>query len=190
MYKPEELRAIIYNLNDTITDNYSYVNFYDHSLGNPVAWTWSISDGTPSTFVQDHINHQFVAKGDYQVELKVENSSGCLDSTQKTIRVIEEHTLYVPNAFTPDLDGRNDVFRVQHHALREETYNIAIFDRLGSLVHSSNNPDDEWDGTNDFTGNKLGTGVFTYYISYQDWDGWKYDHTNCQNCTGTVTLIR
>ena len=68
------------------------------------------------------MNHHFVAKGDYQVELKVENSNGCLDSTQKTIRVIEEHTLYIPNAFTPDLDGRNDVFRVQHHALREDTY--------------------------------------------------------------------
>tara|TARA_B100000900_G_scaffold415719_1_gene446845 strand:+ start:174 stop:2894 length:2721 start_codon:yes stop_codon:yes gene_type:complete len=190
MYKPEELKAIIYNLNDTITDNYPYVNFYDHSLGNPVAWVWSISDGTPNTYAQDHINHHFVAKGDYQVELKVENNSGCLDSTQKTIRVIEEHTLYVPNAFTPDLDGRNDVFRVQHHALREDTYHIAIYDRLGSLVHSSNDPNDEWDGTNDFTGNKLGTGVFTYYVSYQDWDGWKYDHTNCENCTGTITLIR
>ena len=96
MYKPEELKAIIYNLNDTITDNYPYVNFYDHSLGNPVAWTWSISDGTPNSYAQDHMNHYFVAKGDYQVELKVENSSGCLDSTQKTIRVIEEHTLLYP----------------------------------------------------------------------------------------------
>lgn len=188
--KPEELRAIIYNLNDTITDNYPFVNFYDHSLGNPVAWTWSISDGTPSTYAQDHMNHHFLAKGDYQVELKVENSSGCLDSIQKTIRVIEEHTLYIPNAFTPDLDGRNDIFRVQHHALREDTYSIAIYDRYGSLVHTSNNPNGEWDGTNDFTGNKLMTGVYTYYISYQDWDGWKYDHTNCENCTGTVTLIR
>ena len=75
--------------------------------------------------------------------------------------------MYVPNAFTPDLDGRNDVFRVQHHALREDTYHIAIYDRLGSLVHNSNDPNDEWDGTNDFTGNKLGTGVFTYYISYK-----------------------
>ena len=105
-----------------------------------------------------------------------------MDSTQKTIRVIEEHTLYVPNVFTPDLDGRNDVFRVQHHALREETYHIVIFDRLGSLVHSSYDPDDEWDGTNDFTGNKLGTGVsLTTSATKTRW--LKYDHTNCQNCT-------
>ena len=53
MYKPEELRAIIYNLNDTITDNYPYVNFYDHSLGT-VAWTWSISDGTQVILSRPH----------------------------------------------------------------------------------------------------------------------------------------
>ena len=88
------------------------------------------------------------------------------------------------------MDGRNDIFKVQHHALREDTYQIAIYDRFGSLVYTSQDPNSEWDGTNDFSGKKLTSGAYTYYISYQDWDGWKYDHTNCENCTGTVTLIR
>ena len=110
---------MIYNLNDTITDNYPIVNFHDRSIGNPVAWIWSISDGTTDTYAQDKLDHQFLYKGDYIVNLKVQNSYGCVDSTSKIIRVIEEHTLYVPNAFTPDLDGRNDIFKVQHHALRK-----------------------------------------------------------------------
>ncbi len=190
LFRPEELKAIIYNLNDTITDNYPIVNFHDRSIGNPVAWIWSISDGTTDTYAQDKLDHHFLYKGDYIVNLKVENSFGCVDSTSKIIRVIEEHTLYVPNAFTPDLDGRNDIFKVQHHALREDTYQIAIYDRFGSLVYTSQDPNSEWDGTNDFSGKKLTSGAYTYYISYQDWDGWKYDHTNCENCTGTVTLIR
>lgn len=190
LQKPPVLEAIIYNLDDTLSYHYPYANFYDYSRGNPTTWVWSFSEGIPDTYAKDHLNHFYPEMGEYIVSLLVENATGCKDSTSKLIRVIDEHTLYVPNAFTPDLDGKNDRFRVQHHALREDTYRIDIYDRLGSLVHTSNDANGEWDGTNDFTGNKLITGVYTYYISYQDWDGWKYDHTNCENCTGTVTLIR
>ena len=189
LQKPEELVAIIYNLNDTITDNYSYINFWDRSLGEPIMWTWSFTDGSPEVYSQNH-THYFSSIGDFTVELKIEDINGCIDSTTKLIKVIDEHTLYVPNAFTPDLDGKNDVFTIYHHGLREETWRFEVYDRFGSLIYASENPNESWDGTNKFSNQKIMTGVYTYYLSYQDWDGWIYDHTNCEICSGTITLIR
>ena len=88
---------------------------------------------------------------DSNLELKIEDINGCVDSTTKLIKVIDEHTLYVPNAFTPDLDGKNDVFTIYHHGLREETWRFEVYDRFGSLIYSSENPNESWDGTNKFS---------------------------------------
>ena len=40
------------------------------------------------------------------------------------------------------------------------------------------------------TGNPLITGTYTYVLSYQDFEYRIYDHTNCENCSGTITLVR
>ena len=71
-----------------------------------------------------------------------------------------------------------------------ETFSASIFDRYGSLVFQSNNPDMSWDGTNIKTGNPLITGTYSYVLSYQDFEHRIYDHTNCENCSGTITLVR
>ena len=112
------------------------------------------------------------------------------DTTYGAIKLKDEHTLFVPNAFTPDLDGHNDVFLIRHKAIKEGTFKMDIYDRLGSVIHSTNDPNSVWDGTNDFTGNEIMQGVYTYRITYQDFENWIYDHTNCENCQGTITLIR
>ena len=102
----------------------------------------------------------------------------------------EEHTLYVPSSFTPDNDGNNDIFRVFHHAMREETFSMTIFDRYGSIIFQTDNPNVEWDGRNMFTSNEVMTGTYTYTLKYQDFENRIYDHTNCENCSGTITLLR
>ena len=114
----------------------------------------------------------------------------CKDSIYGTLAIKEEHTLFVPNGFTPDLDGNNDTFKIFHHAMKTETFSISIFDRYGSLVFQSNDPDMAWDGTNIRTGRPLITGTYSYVLSYQDFEYRIYDHTNCENCTGTITLVR
>ena len=45
--------------------------------------------------------------------------------------------MYIPNAFTTDHDGVNDVFCLQHHGVREETFNFNIYDRLSNLVYAT-----------------------------------------------------
>ena len=182
-------------LDDTVTTNYPIINIYDNSEGNVVEWQWELSNGFTANS-QDVLNLDLSVDLDssgikyYDLKLVVTDEFMCKDSIYGTLAIKEEHTLFVPNGFTPDLDGNNDTFKVFHHAMRTETFSIAIFDRYGSMVFQSNDPDMAWDGTNMRTGNPLITGTYSYVLSYQDFEYRIYDHTNCENCTGTITLVR
>jgi gliding motility-associated-like protein len=71
--------------------------------------------------------------------------------------------LLLPNAFTPNGDGRNDTFRPLH-ACEMTNFEMQIYDRLGELVFRSLNPDQAWDGT--YHGRKVSTGAFVWMASY------------------------
>ena len=50
--------------------------------------------------------------------------------------------MYIPNSFTPDLDGKNDNFCISYHGLREETFTFNLYSRFSELVYSTNNIQD------------------------------------------------
>lgn len=182
-------------LNDTVTVNYPYVNLFDESEGNIIAWDWELSNGFTSNS-QNIYNLDLSTDLDsvgikyYDLKLVVTDEFMCKDSTYGRLAIKNEHTLFIPTGFTPDFDGNNDVFKIYHHAMRTETFSISIFDRYGSVIFQTNNPDVDWDGKNMFTGNEVKTGSYSYVLSYQDFEYRIYDHTNCENCSGTITLVR
>ena len=55
----------------------------------------------------------------YQITLIVEDNQGCVDTTQKLVTITDEHWLYIPNSFTPDLDGVNDKFCIEFNGIRK-----------------------------------------------------------------------
>ena len=193
--EPPVVIADYWVMNDTVTINYPFVNLYDRSKGNIVDWQWELSNGFYASS-QDIFNLDLSTNFDstgikyFDLKLVVTDEFMCQDSTFGKLAIKDEHTLYVPNSFTPDLDGNNDIFRIYHKSMKTETFSIKIFDRFGSVIFQSNNPDVEWDGTNMFTSSKIITGTYTYLIKYQDFEGRIYDHTNCENCSGTITLLR
>ena len=63
--------------------------------------------------------------------------------------------LFVPNVFSPNQDGRNDVFKPRGTNLFE--YNLRIYDRWGNLVFEADDIEDGWDGT--FNGEPMNSGV-------------------------------
>ena len=71
--------------------------------------------------------------------------------------------LLLPNAFTPDGDGRNDSFRPLH-ACEMTEFQMVIYDRLGEMVYRSNSPDTGWDGT--FRGSRVPSGSFIWMVHY------------------------
>lgn len=88
-----------------------------------------------------------------------------------------------PKVFTPNSDGNNDVFALNHQCTFSE-YNFEIFDRWGKKVFQSNNEADTWDGT--LNGTKLDEGVYFWvlrYVSFFDKSAQK------SSAKGTITLL-
>jgi gliding motility-associated-like protein len=88
--------------------------------------------------------------------------------------------IYVPNAFTPNGDGLNDLFKVQLFC-NPSDFSVQIFDRWGKKVFESHNTGTGWDGT--YLGNKMSPDVYVYFISYKT-------SSNIKTESGTVALIR
>jgi gliding motility-associated-like protein len=93
-------------------------------------------------------------------------SSGCSDNDCVTVTVeIPCNTnkdLGVPNAFSPNNDGNNDLFCLQGWSACMDDFSILIYDRWGEKVYEGNEADFCWDGT--FRGKILDPAVFVYFI--------------------------
>jgi gliding motility-associated-like protein len=78
----------------------------------------------------------------------------------------EDHTYFVPNAFTPNGDGINDIFQPLGNAIEAETYNLIIFDRWGNELLNTKDRSAGWDGT--VGGLAAPNGVYVFRADLQD----------------------
>jgi gliding motility-associated-like protein len=92
----------------------------------------------------------------------------------------------LPNIFTPDGDGHNDVFKAFPHDY-SGVFRIKIFNRWGNIVFESTNPDFEWDGTNQTTRQPVPTGTYFYVAELGIPGG---EGQNTKKLSGSVTLLR
>jgi gliding motility-associated-like protein len=121
--------------------------------------------------------------GTYEVSLYVENQYGCADSTSQFIVIEGIFTLYVPNAFTPDGDGLNELFMPMGEGAEVDNFKFLIYDRWGELIFTATEPGVGWDGT--FRNFPAKTDVYVWKIYATDrFTGQKLQFD------GHVTLIR
>ena len=124
---------------------YSEVAFDNSSFG-AVAYNWIFNQTETSTEIEP--TYTFPAEiGFYDVCLIAISSDGCRDTSCSIIEITDELTLYVPNSFTPNADGVNDVFVPITKGFTTEDYEFSIYDRWGQLIHQTNSPNQGWDGT-------------------------------------------
>lgn len=106
---------------------------------------------------------------------------GCFSEDTVHVIVVQDcGEMYVPNAFSPNGDGANDVLYVRGQCL--ETLTFMVFNRWGQKVFETTDKNIGWDGT--FKGDLMNTGVFVYRLEGKDYDGKGY------SMKGNVTLIR
>ena len=74
------------------------------------------------------------------------NEFGCADTAEKMIRINADYIMYIPNTFTPNGDGLNDIFIPKGYGIDVTNYKFWIFDRWGDLIFQSSNPSIGWDG--------------------------------------------
>jgi gliding motility-associated-like protein len=142
------------------------VTFSDASSGEPVSWEWQFGqEGILGSSTGQNTAFSFPGlAGFYPVQLTVSNESGCTDSTTALVEIVEFFSIYIPNAFTPDGDGINDVLQVQSTGLDESAFEIDVFDRWGGKVFSSTDPDQPWLGNRNGGEYFLPDGVYAYRV--------------------------
>ncbi|MFH0894795.1 MAG: PKD domain-containing protein [Bacteroidota bacterium] len=138
------------------------IDFSYTQVGNVTDQTWIISDGTYSS--DQTFAHTFQDTGIFVVTLIVTNQYGCVDTVRDVVWVRSDYTLYVPNCFTPDIDGINDVFMAYGQGILD--FELDIFDRWGEQVFHSKDINHGWDGT--FKGTLCKEDIYIYRILYTD----------------------
>ncbi|MBI1225042.1 MAG: T9SS type B sorting domain-containing protein [Bacteroidetes bacterium] len=157
-----------------VTADFSYgqacledgVEFRAQDAGLAASYDWDFGDGTTSA--KQNPVHVYTDTGVYKVRLVVIKNC-CSDTLASTISVqfCAANDFYLPNAFSPNGDGINDVFQVFGNTI--SALGLAVYDRWGERVFESNDPVQGWDGS--FRGKEMDSGVFAYEISLVFRDG-------------------
>jgi gliding motility-associated-like protein len=165
----------------------STVQFINESEGG-VEFYWLFD--TINQLGEAHVENPFFVFPDqlpqeYFNRLSVTNEYGCNDIITKMLVIEEDLTLYVPNSFSPNGDGKNDLFYVEGLELDPVFFQLEIYDRWGNLVFQSNNIHEKWNGSVNGGEYYSQPGVFVYNLSYKI-----SNSTEKQNVKGMITLIR
>ena len=114
--------------------------------------------------------------------LQLSNSFGC-KGKESFITVDKQCTtaIYFPNAFSPNSDNNNDIFKPGVYGVIEY-YHLQVYNRYGEKVFESNDWKKGWDGS--FNGKKQGIGAYIWFCSY------KLKTLGAETQKGTVLLLR
>lgn len=116
--------------------------------------------------------------------VSVTDNDGCMIFETYEVKTAEapciKPHIFIPNGFSPDGDGENDILFVRGKGI--ENFILTIYDRWGGKVFETTNLDIGWDGT--YKSERLNTAVFVYYITGMFEDGTQI------NEKGNITLLR
>ena len=119
-----------------------YIGITESSVG-AVTWFWDFGDGTTSNS-PDPEYHMYKDTTIFEMKLTVANELNCKDSITRLVDITQPLLLYIPDAFTPNGDGLNDVFLPQGEGVK--TYKFSVFDRWGNLIFFTDDINKGWDG--------------------------------------------
>ncbi|HMU18376.1 MAG TPA: PKD domain-containing protein [Bacteroidia bacterium] len=157
-----------------------WFEFRNQSIGAST-YLWDFGDQrTTST----ELNPMYVYgdTGAYQIILAATSEHQCSDTAYGEVHVSGAVTVYIPNAFTPNSDGRNELFSVSGVGYTE--LQMIIFDRWGNILFNQTSSNPGWDGMNMFNNSKCQQGVYVYKVIV------KNIFNKQQEFKGTVSLLR
>lgn len=154
-------------------------NFLDSSTAPPLTWYWMFGDGGTDTI--QNPSHNYLAAGTYTVTQIVTSQYGCIDTITKVITVNEG--VIIPNVFTPDANGFNDVWYIPNSGVKEFT--VTIYDRWGAKVWGTTADEIRWDGRT-LSGQMLSNGTYYYVLSFVFI---RSSGEETKNLNGYVTLL-
>lgn len=158
------------------------VTFTDESTGLVDQWNWTVGNLVNTT--QQNFSYTFADTGSYPVTLIVTNIHGCLDTVQGNVFIAPVVMFYAPNAFTPNSNANNDVFKVYGDGIDKSTFEMSIFNRWGQRIFKTNNYDEGWNGGVGNKGEPVEIDVYVWKVTFKDFAGMPREYI------GHVTLIK
>lgn len=160
--------------------------FVELAAPNEVSYAWDFFAFGTSDEIEPEVTFPNDIGRFYPVQLLVRNVLGCADSALINVHVEDEFMVYVPNTFTPNGDGLNDVFQVQGNDVSPDEYRLVIFDRWGKEVFLSTDREAVWHGAKGLgEGDALPEGVYTWRLNVRS-----LQTLQKRIITGHVTLLR
>lgn len=109
-------------------------------IGNDVLWSPPLSLDNPRSY-----SPVFISDAGQQYTITLKTSSGCTTVDTQLVKINKGIVIYVPNSFTPNNDGLNDMLRPFMIGIKELAY-FKIFNRWGQLIYQTSNMQEGWDG--------------------------------------------
>ncbi|TND09335.1 MAG: PKD domain-containing protein [Bacteroidetes bacterium] len=121
-----------------------FVTFADATNGADTCY-WDFGDGNLQTVIGcSNVAHNYPDTGTYHVMQIVVNQWGCRDTIYGDVVIFPFSTIYIPNTFTPNGNGTNDVFKPTGEYMSD--FQMLIYDRWGNQIFKSNDMNWGWDG--------------------------------------------
>lgn len=157
------------------------VYFTDKSTG-AISWYWAFGDLNNSSSSAQHPSFTYSDSGMYNVMLVVVNQFGCVDTTYKSLLIQPEFTFYIPNTFTPNGDGVNELFFPKASSINFSDFDFYIFDRWGNQIFHTTDFNKGWDGK--LNGRTVQQDTYVWRVKTADLYGNKLEYT------GHVNVVR
>ncbi|CAN5891280.1 hypothetical protein BH11BAC7_BH11BAC7_06550 [soil metagenome] len=159
------------------------IYFTDESSG-ATAWEWNFGDVPNSSSSLQNPVFEYPDSGCYYVQQIVTSPNNCRDTTETLVCIQPDWSLYIPNAFTPDKDGLNDIFLPLGVGIDNTGFEMWIFDRWGNLIFYTNDMYHGWDGKAKGGSEFAQVDTYVYKIKCKDVVGAAHKYI------GKVSLVR
>ncbi|MBK6378615.1 MAG: gliding motility-associated C-terminal domain-containing protein [Chitinophagaceae bacterium] len=163
--------------NDTITASGRPLQL---QASGGISYEWTPATGLNDPFIANPVA-TLTGTQMYTYVVRAYTPLGCQSFDTIKIQVYQAPEIYLPNAFTPNGNGINDLYRGLPVGIKEFRY-LKIFNRFGQQIFYSTDVNKGWDGT--FKGKAQSSGVYVVIASGVDYRGLVVDRQ------GTVMLIR
>lgn len=173
-----------FTVNPEIANELDGLIFFNNVSIGASLWHWNFGDeGSINNDVYTfNPTHVYSDTGTFYITLVAITEHGCTDTTVHHVIIEPNISFYVPNAFTPNADTKNSVFRSYGEGIDLNSFEMRIFDRWGTLLYYTRDMEQGWDGK--YLGKLASEGVYSWYINYTDFLYKKH------SVKGLVTLIR
>jgi gliding motility-associated-like protein len=155
-----------------------FSTFGPYPLSSIVSYSWTPSTGLSCIDCPNPLVNPYSRMTEYT--LTITYNDHCVASASMTVLVENNLEVFIPNSFSPNGDGNNDVFTIYGQGIK--TIDLKIFNRWGEKVYESNSQFAGWDGT--YQGVLQNPGVYVYEVKITFLDNRKKEKT------GSITILR